>query len=324
MVADIAYFPFDDGPGADSDEPRWGDMMLNMLSNGVIVQGSSMGTTANSAIAPQLNMQIQAYDGISWIRGFMFKHTGDTYPILISANNDASGDDRIDLVTIRLDTVANTIEYYVEEGTVDPSPVAPSPVQDDVTWDLPLAEVYVANGATVINAADITDLRVSANHATFRPVCIISRTTSQTIADTADDPIEWDEVILDPMNMNWDSSNPERVYIREAGVYEIKGNIAWERDDTAGDTVGVTIYRVTSGPTTTAIANVTIQPWGTTGYTLDPVVFCSTVESLAVDDYVYLSARNESGVSLDVLSSDFYSPRLSVTKIGEATGAVYF
>lgn len=282
-----------------------------------------MGTTANNAIAPELNMQIQAYDGCAWIRGFMFKHTGDTYPIVISDNDDMSGDDRIDLVTLRLDTVANTIAYHVEEGTVDPSPVPPSPVQDGDTWDLPLAQVYVANGATVINSADITDVRVSANHATLCPMCIVSRTTAQTVTDTSEDPIEWDEIILDPMNMNWDSMNPERIYIREAGVYELKANAAWERDDAASDTVGVTIYR-TSSMTTTAVANVTIKPWGTTGHTLSPTIFCSALQSLDVDDYVFVSARNESGVSLDILSSDFYSPRFSVVKVGEATGAVYF
>ena len=323
MAATITYFPFDDGIGADSDENRWGDMMLNMLSVGIIMQGSEMGAAANSAIAPQLNMQIQAYAGKAWIRGFMFKHTGDSYPIVISDNDDMSGDDRIDLVTIRLDTVANTVEYHVEEGTVDPSPVPPSPVQDDVTWDLPLAQVYVTNGATVINSADITDVRVSANHATFRPVCVVSRTTDQTVTDTSDDPIEWDEVILDPMDMNWDSMNPERVYIREAGVYEIKGNASWERDDAAADTVAITIYR-TSGVTTTALANVTIEPWGTTGHTLSPTLFCSALQAMDVDDYVFLSARNESGVSLDILSSDFYSPRFSVIKVGEAVGVDYF
>lgn len=321
MVATIEYFPFDDGPGADSEENRWGDMMLNMLSVGIIIQGSSMGSTDNCAIAPQLDMQIQAYAGKAWIRGFMFEHTGDSYPILISDNS--SGDDRIDLVTIRLDRDANTIEYHVEEGTPDPSPVAPTPVQDDVTWDLPLAQVYVADGATVINSADITDTRVSANHATFRPVCIVNRTTDQTIMDTANDPIEWDNKILDPMNMNWDTMNPERVYIREAGVYELKANVAWERDDMASDTVAVTIYR-TSGVTTTALAQVSIQPWGTTGHTLDPVVFCSALSRLEVDDYVYVSAWNESGTALDVLNSDYVSPRFSVVKVGEAVGVDYF
>lgn len=323
MATEISYFPFDDGPGADSEEPRWGDMMVNMLSNGIVIQGSSMGLTDNNAVAPLVDLEIQVYDGYAWIRGFMFKHTGDPYTLVISENTDMSGDDRIDLVSIRLSTVNNTIEYHVEEGTVDPSPVAPTPVQDDDIWDLPIAHVYVANGAIVINAADITDVRVSANHATFRPMCVVSRTTAQTVTDTSEDPIEWDEKILDPMNMNWDSMNPERVYIREAGLYELKANAAWERDDAASDTVGVTIYR-TSGVTTTALANVTIQPWGTTGNTLDPTVFCAAIQSLDVDDYVFVSARNESGTSLDILSSDFYSPRFSVVKMGEPTGAVYF
>lgn len=160
MATTIRYFPFDGGDGADSSEDRWGNMMKYMRTTGIVQLTGTLSATGDNALAPQLNMQIQAYDGEAWIEGFMFIHTDDTYPIVISDNNDASGDDRIDLVTLRLDKDANTIAYNVIEGTVDPAPVAPSPVQNDTVWDLPLAEVYVANGATVINSADITDVRV--------------------------------------------------------------------------------------------------------------------------------------------------------------------
>jgi len=157
MAPNIEFFPFDDGPGANSEENRWGDMMKYMRTTGILTTSNTLSPTGDSAIAPQLNMQIQAYHGESWVEGFMFIHTGDTYPLVI--NDNTSGDPRIDLVTLRLDRDANTIEYHVEEGTPDPSPVAPTPVQDDVIWDLPLAEIAVSDGATVITTMDITDVR---------------------------------------------------------------------------------------------------------------------------------------------------------------------
>jgi hypothetical protein len=161
VPAEFFYFPFDDGPGADSEENRWEDMMQYMRTTGVLIpwdQTTLEPATGDLAVTANGGLSVQTAVGEAWIHGFMFQQQDDYYSIAISANS--SGDPRIDLLTARLDTDANTIVYHVEEGTPDPSPVAPTPVESDPIWDLSLAEIYVADGAVTILAGDITDTRV--------------------------------------------------------------------------------------------------------------------------------------------------------------------
>jgi hypothetical protein len=158
-AATFNYFPFDTGPGANSDEVRWGEMLSWMRTTGILtVNPPPLSAVGDCAVAPDVAMQIQVYDGTAWMQGFYFAHTNDPFPIVISPNS--SGDPRIDLVTLQLDLINNEITYFVVEGTPDPSPVAPLPQQDADIWQFPLAEVTVADGAIVINIGDISDVRV--------------------------------------------------------------------------------------------------------------------------------------------------------------------
>lgn len=161
MPAEFFYFPFDDGPGSDSEENRWEDMMQYMRTTGVLIgwdETSLNPSTDDLAVTANGGLSVQVAVGEAWIHGFMFQQQDDYYSISISANS--SGDPRIDLLTARLNTDDNIIEYHVEEGTPDPSPVAPTPVESDPVWDLALAEIYVADGAVTILSGDITDVRV--------------------------------------------------------------------------------------------------------------------------------------------------------------------
>lgn len=83
-----------------------------------------------------------------------------TFNITISANS--SGNDRIDIIVAQIDTATapnddgtNVIDLEVVEGTPAGSPSAPATPSDA----LKLAEVAVANGATSITDAEITDAR---------------------------------------------------------------------------------------------------------------------------------------------------------------------
>lgn len=161
MPAEFFYFPFDDGPGADSEENRWEDMMKFMRTTGVLIpwdQAALEPATNDLAVTAPGGMVVQTAIGEAWIHGFMFQQQDDYYQIAIAPNT--SGDDRIDLLTARLDTDLNTIVYHVEQGTPAMSPVAPTPVESAPIWDLSLAEIYVADGAVGILSGDITDTRV--------------------------------------------------------------------------------------------------------------------------------------------------------------------
>lgn len=68
---------------------------------------------------------------------------------------------RIDLVVARVTYSASpTMVITTRKGTAAANPVCPSPVQTaGSTWEIPLAEVFVAKGAVTIAATDVTDRR---------------------------------------------------------------------------------------------------------------------------------------------------------------------
>jgi hypothetical protein len=161
MTATFGYWPFDGGPGADSTEPEWVDMFQYMRSTGIINMSGSLSPTGDCAVLPESGLVVQITTGIAWMVGTFFMHTVDPFYQDITANYDPDGYDRIDRITLRTDFDANTTAYTYLEGTPSASPVAPDIIQVvNYIWDLPLAEIYVANGATEITSMDITDQRV--------------------------------------------------------------------------------------------------------------------------------------------------------------------
>lgn len=80
-----------------------------------------------------------------------------------SINANSSGSTRIDRIVLRLDTTLQTIRQTKIEGT--PGAGAPSITQDLAglgIWDIPLGQIELANGYTVVTDAMITDQRTSA------------------------------------------------------------------------------------------------------------------------------------------------------------------
>lgn len=98
------------------------------------------------------------------IRGCRFNNPTETI-VPIPAN--ASGNPRIDMVVLRMDREASApnqfaINPVVIQGTAAASPVAPNWLRNETAdgtgkWDIPLAQVAVANGATTITAANVTN-----------------------------------------------------------------------------------------------------------------------------------------------------------------------
>jgi hypothetical protein len=79
--------------------------------------------------------------------------------VAIAAN--ASGQPRIDLAVLRLDRSTWTVTFQIIQGTPAASPAVPSYTQTDSTtgvWEIPLARIAVANGASTIAAGDVTNL----------------------------------------------------------------------------------------------------------------------------------------------------------------------
>jgi hypothetical protein len=67
---------------------------------------------------------------------------------------------RIDRVVVRLNaSPGRTIDILVKKGTPAPSPVPPGLTRTPETWELSLAQISVPAGATMVQAANITDER---------------------------------------------------------------------------------------------------------------------------------------------------------------------
>lgn len=160
-MAGLFYsFPYDDYAMTEND---WKLMFNWARTSGVLAASTTLEVAGDCAVAADSGMILQIYPGQTWIQGFYFLYTEDpidpgNYTFTITSN--VSGFDRIDLVVVRLDLLNNSTSFEVLEGTPTASPVPPDPQQDAFIWELPLAEVYVANAAIVINAGDITDVRV--------------------------------------------------------------------------------------------------------------------------------------------------------------------
>ncbi len=149
------YFPFDAGAGAGVTEAQWYQMARKWLGSGVL----SGELDELEAYADSSGMQVKVKAGQAWIEGHFFK--SDAEETLAIAAADASNP-RIDRVVVRLDRVNNTIDLVVLTGTAAASPSAPTLTQNSSVWEIPLAQVSVSAGATIITAGNVTDERVFA------------------------------------------------------------------------------------------------------------------------------------------------------------------
>ena len=102
-------------------------------------------------------MSVSVGTGMALIQGRYYINDGD-----LALNVEAAGPSlpRIDRVVVRLEaTPGRTIHAVVKKGTPAPSPVPPGLTRTAETWELSLAQIFVAAGATMVQAANITDER---------------------------------------------------------------------------------------------------------------------------------------------------------------------
>lgn len=149
-------FPYDN---RSMDEQDWKLMFQWMRSDGILSDNDPLSTSGDLFVAPYTGLTLQVYPGLAWIQGFYFTYTTDTDNFTIDVAENLDPDDRIDLVILSLDLVGNTTDIEILEGTPAGSPVPPVLTQTNVLWQIALAQVYVASGATIIGSGDITDLR---------------------------------------------------------------------------------------------------------------------------------------------------------------------
>lgn len=105
---------------------------------------------------------VEIHIGAALVNGKLYESDA-TEQLAVGAN--ASGNARIDTLVLRTDYTAQTIRQVIKQGTPAGSPVRPSLTQSASIWEIPLADIAVANGFSTIVDINITDRR-RAIHAT--------------------------------------------------------------------------------------------------------------------------------------------------------------
>jgi len=140
-------FPFE---GIDTTETQFSQWARHFNSG---VNDEPTGTALEVSAGTGLAVDVEA--GQAMVRGHYYVSTATESLALATA--DATND-RIDLVVLKLDPVANSIVLNVKTGTPAGSPSAPALVQTDAgVFEQPLAEVLVPATAGV--PGTITDAR---------------------------------------------------------------------------------------------------------------------------------------------------------------------
>lgn len=111
-------------------------------NDGLKVQAKSVPTTS-----------IDVLIGSALVQGIAYLNTA-TVTFVIAAN--ASGNPRIDTVVLRADYALQTVRLAVLQGTPAASPSPAALTQSaNILWEIPLADIAVANGFTSITNANI-------------------------------------------------------------------------------------------------------------------------------------------------------------------------
>jgi len=144
----------------------------------------SLEVTATNPATSNVEVKI----GAALVTGTLY-WTDATETLAVAAN--ASGNARIDTVILRKDYVLQTIRLIVLQGTPAASPVSPTLTQSaGSSWEIPLADIAVANGFTTIAQTDITPRAIAVNTA---PAVYLDGILNNSGADlNTGDVVIWD------------------------------------------------------------------------------------------------------------------------------------
>ena len=126
----------------------------SFIGNGVFAGISSALQVTQTTTA---SFDIMVQTGQAWINGYWLALDEDPLPLSISLPDGVLS--RIDSIVVRYNTMGRTISIMAIKGTPAIVPVAPPLKRDADSYDLQLATIRLAAGATSIRQQDITDTR---------------------------------------------------------------------------------------------------------------------------------------------------------------------
>lgn len=157
VTGDATDAPYD----ANTEFANWVRQTIgvaNTRANAGIVLGT--GTESFNIDSLQViqnspaGMSVLLYIGAAIVHGTTYYNDA---ALTVSVAANGSGNPRIDTLVLRKSWAAQTVRAAILQGTPAASPSAPSLTQSDgVTWEIPIADIAVANAAVSITAANIT------------------------------------------------------------------------------------------------------------------------------------------------------------------------
>ena len=146
--------------GTEYFQPDFAAFLKDSLADGYVLDFENELEVIASTPA---TMTVEIQPGRCWVQGY-FGWVQDANEVLTVAPNadaaNAPGDPRIDRIVARLSvTTDRKISFEVLQGTPGAVPVAPALTRTDETYEISLAQIAVAVGATSIATGNITDER---------------------------------------------------------------------------------------------------------------------------------------------------------------------
>ncbi|MGE5592880.1 MAG: hypothetical protein ACM3X3_04240 [Betaproteobacteria bacterium] len=291
------------------------------------------GSLAVSAADPA-SMNVTVATGAAFVQGRMFEvHTaGET--LAIGAADPVNP--RIDRIVVKLDnsSASRSVTLAVKAGTPAASPTPPTLQRDGTVWELSLAQVYVAAGATSISSANITDERSNepvcgyvprtpdivhrgsqkdmTGLASFLdllwapPAARVCHNAAQSIANVTNTVLAFNSERFDTDGIHDTAINNSRLTCKTAGKYYIAGNVRFASNSTGFRELNI----ILNG--STIIARVALP-----AASASPTVLqIATVYDLAVGNYVELIVYQNSGGALNVEYASAFSPEFMMVRIG--------
>lgn len=153
-MASEKYFPFRSISGDRKYSAEdWAAYFALFISNGVFYNKAD-----SLKVSAVVGTWIKVGKGAGFIEGRMYILEDDVNITLDIADGAL---DRIDRVVLRCDYTKRLITIAVKKGSYSENPVAPELTRNSDTYELALADVYVAAGGISITAANITDQRLN-------------------------------------------------------------------------------------------------------------------------------------------------------------------
>ena len=315
------------------DATAFAALLRALVQRDGVVYGYGGGLAV--AATDPASMNVTVATGAAFVQGRLFEvHTsGET--LAIGAADPTNP--RIDRVVVKLDnsSAVRSVSLAVKAGTPAASPVPPTLQRDGTVWELSLAQVYVAAGATSISSANIADERSyelfcgyvprtpdivhrgaqkdMTGLASFLdllwapPAARVYHSVAQSIPRATTTALAFNSERFDTDAIHDTVTNNSRLTCETAGKYFISANVVFAPNTTGIRWTGI---RLNGG---NLIAQQCGPPAAAGAGTVQNL---STVYGLAVNDYVETVVYQDSDGALGVQRVADYSPEFMMVRVG--------